>query len=374
MPEGEAEVDWRLPVALCRPYRFVLVVAFVCFLVGFLLIANSRGGSAPRSTGSIPANARPATRNDSRPEAAPNGTAVEAAEMRAALNATRPSTKGEEATTPAIERVKRKPKEPRIHCWITTWDERVDRALAVNQTWAKHCDKTVFVTPPECLNLSALETGVADGRNGLWNKTRQAFKAIYEKDLENFDYFMKGDDDVFVQVPRLRAMLAAHSPDDATYFGCRFKPYAKQGYMSGGAGYVISRWVPKEGVECSLTSFSEALRRFGEGLDTTENCGPGSQPEDLQMGRCLEALNVTAMDTRDEQVSAYEVSMDECELQGRHRMFPLHVAGFFHGPPDWLLKYLYYEYPGPHTEKAEYLISVHYVDIPELYRLYKEFY
>ncbi|KAI6232923.1 putative arginase [Aphelenchoides fujianensis] len=114
----------------CRRYRFVLVFAFVCFVVGFLLIANSRGA-------------------------------------------------------PATERVKRKPKEPRVHCWIATWDERVDRAFAVNNTWAKHCDKAVFVTPPECLNFSALETGVADGRNGLWNKTRQAFKAIYEKDLEN---------------------------------------------------------------------------------------------------------------------------------------------------------------------------------------------
>ncbi|KAI6233965.1 N-acetylgalactosaminide beta-1,3-galactosyltransferase [Aphelenchoides fujianensis] len=203
-------------------------------------------------------------------------------------------------------------KTPRIYCWIATWSGRVDRALAVNKTWAKHCDKTVYVTPPECLDLPALDTGATDGRNGLWNKTRRAFTAIYETELENFDFFMKADDDVFVQVPRLRSMLAAHSADEATYFGCRFKLYAEQSYMSGGAGYVISR---------------EALRRFGESMNETKNCGPGNQPEDLQMGLCLEDLDVKAVDTRDEQ-----------------------------------------------TEKPEALISVHYAGIVDLYRMYHEFY
>lgn len=44
-------------------------------------------------------------------------------------------------------------------------------------------------------------------------------------------------------------MLMVHNPSEPVYFGCRFKPFVKQGYMSGGAGYVLSR---------------EALRRFIE--------------------------------------------------------------------------------------------------------------
>lgn len=31
-------------------------------------------------------------------------------------------------------------------------------------------------------------------------------------------------------------MLKEHNTSAAMYFGCRFKPYVKQGYMSGGAG------------------------------------------------------------------------------------------------------------------------------------------
>lgn len=44
-------------------------------------------------------------------------------------------------------------------------------------------------------------------------------------------------------------MLLPYKPSDPIYFGCRFKPYVKQGYMSGGAGYVLSK---------------EAVRRFIE--------------------------------------------------------------------------------------------------------------
>lgn len=44
-------------------------------------------------------------------------------------------------------------------------------------------------------------------------------------------------------------MLMPYKPRDPIYFGCRFKPYVKQGYMSGGAGYVLSK---------------EAIRRFVE--------------------------------------------------------------------------------------------------------------
>jgi glycoprotein-N-acetylgalactosamine 3-beta-galactosyltransferase len=31
-------------------------------------------------------------------------------------------------------------------------------------------------------------------------------------------------------------MLTAYDPNDPVFLGCRFKPYVKQGYMSGGAG------------------------------------------------------------------------------------------------------------------------------------------
>jgi glycoprotein-N-acetylgalactosamine 3-beta-galactosyltransferase len=69
----------------------------------------------------------------------------------------------------------------------------------------------------------------------------------------------------------LRYMLYAYPTDIPIYFGCRFKKYIKQGYMSGGAGYVLSK---------------EALRRFAEkGIHDDHKCRIDDEgAEDVELG------------------------------------------------------------------------------------------
>lgn len=68
----------------------------------------------------------------------------------------------------------------------------------------------------------------------------------------------------------LRYMLYPYSPSFPIYFGCKFKPFVKQGYMSGGAGYVLSK---------------AAVKRFVEEAIPNKNCRQDHDgAEDVEMG------------------------------------------------------------------------------------------
>lgn len=56
----------------------------------------------------------------------------------------------------------------------------------------------------------------------------------------------------YVVVENLRYVLAQHNSSERLYMGCHFRPYAKNGYMSGGAGYVLSKEAVKAFVEEAL--------------------------------------------------------------------------------------------------------------------------
>ena len=138
------------------------------------------------------------------------------------------------------------------------------------------------------LDLPAVGLPVSEGRDNLWTKTRAAFQYIYDHHFDDADWFLKADDDTYVIVENLRHLLQDHDPVTPVYFGRRFKAYVPQGYMSGGAGYVLSK---------------EALRRFVKtSLKDKTRCpemaGPGSA-EDVELGHCLQAVGVSVGDSRD---------------------------------------------------------------------------
>lgn len=115
-------------------------------------------------------------------------------------------------------------------------------------------------------------------------------------------------------------MLYPHLPETPIYFGCRFKPYVKQGYMSGGAGYVLSREALKRFIEISLPNKDLCRQDHG-----------GS--EDVEIGKCLENAGVLAGDSRDSNGRGKFFP-----FVPEHHLIPGHVEKSF-----WYWSYIYYE-------------------------------
>ena len=115
----------------------------------------------------------------------------------------------------------------------------------------------------------------SESRDNLWGKTKKSFQYVWEHHREEADWFMKADDDTYVIVENLKSMLQDVDPNEPVYYGARFDmSELKEGYMSGGAGYVLSK---------------EALRRFVEdGLPDPKKCEPRDEfpdaAEDMEMG------------------------------------------------------------------------------------------
>ena len=82
---------------------------------------------------------------------------------------------------------------------------------------------------------------VPEGRVHLTEKTIAALKYLYANHLDDYDWFLKADDDVYIIMENLKFLLSHYKPQEPVYLGHLFKKYSKWGYMSGGAGYLLSK-------------------------------------------------------------------------------------------------------------------------------------
>ncbi|KAK6745994.1 hypothetical protein RB195_012231 [Necator americanus] len=177
--------------------------------------------------------------------------------------------------------------EVKVFCWITTHPaSHKTKAYAVANTWGQLCNRIVFVSNGTDEKLPIILVNISESRGQLWSKTRKAFKWIYKNVLNDYDWFLKADDDTYVHMDNLRALLLDYSPNDPLVIGHLFQPNIGHGvYHSGGAGYVLSR---------------DAVKRLvGRGFAKFPICNKKNAHEDVFLGTCLNKLNVTFVDGAD---------------------------------------------------------------------------
>lgn len=201
------------------------------------------------------------------------------------------------------------PPAQKIFCMILTQRKNIEtKAKSVLLNWANQCDDYIFSTsiPPEYISRNtvningSIETYVNGAKivqpNGLNEATDKyknlsrkvflTFKDIYNRYGE-FDWYLKADDDTFIMMENLRDFLKDKSKDSPVSYGYRFDDtWVKNGYHSGGSGYVLSK---------------ESMQRLGKELDSNFSYCSDWGIEDLDMGKCLRKLGVQPADSLDEE-------------------------------------------------------------------------
>lgn len=86
--------------------------------------------------------------------------------------------------------------EVKVLCMVMTYpDNHQTKAIHVKETWGRQCNKLLFMSSELDENLDVVILPVEDSRKELWNKTKSAFKYLYENHIDEFDWFLKADDD-----------------------------------------------------------------------------------------------------------------------------------------------------------------------------------
>jgi len=133
------------------------------------------------------------------------------------------------------------------------------RARAVYETWGKEISKLIFFVASDCkvpANLQAILPiikldGVSDKTYPPQRKVFMMLKYMHDHFIEEYDWFMRADDDVYIRSAAFEELLGKLDPQQKIYLGragmgkpedlkrLQLLPHEK--YCMGGPGVVFSQ-------------------------------------------------------------------------------------------------------------------------------------
>lgn len=95
--------------------------------------------------------------------------------------------------------------EVKILCMVMTYPaNHKSKAIHIKNTWGRRCNKLLFMSSEIDDQLDVVVLPIEDTREALWNKTRAGFKHLYEHYIDQYDWFLKGDDDTWVTIDTVK--------------------------------------------------------------------------------------------------------------------------------------------------------------------------
>lgn len=181
------------------------------------------------------------------------------------------------------------------------------RATAVNQTWGQFAPKIEFFCREgeKKHNLPIVSLPGVDDTYPPQKKVYHMLRYMHDHYINQFNWFMRADDDSYIRIPELLEFLSALDPSEDLYIGSpgmgrqedldRVKLLSHERYCMGGPGVIFSRAL--------LIKLAPHLE------DCLEN-EVVSYNEDVEVGRCVSRrLQVQCTWAYEVGPSVYRVSM-----------------------------------------------------------------
>lgn len=84
----------------------------------------------------------------------------------------------------------------KVLCMVMTHPENHrKKAIHVQNTWGQRCNKLIFMSSERDILLDTVVLPISETRANLWNKTKMGFQYLHDNYLDDYDWFMKADDD-----------------------------------------------------------------------------------------------------------------------------------------------------------------------------------
>ncbi|TMW55161.1 hypothetical protein Poli38472_013923 [Pythium oligandrum] len=288
----------------------------------------------------------------------------------------------------------------RVLCWVNTYHKNHEKRLrSIKNTWGKKCDKLVFMSDQEDLDIPTVRIAAPPLHEMLWQKHREIVRTILrEYKDEKFDWVFKCDDDTFLFVENLKKYLLSpevtrlpshepvilghrmtlqwwelqrpfnpfedHHPEHIKLMRHVQKQLKDQGglyYTPGGGGYALN-WAYLEKLEAS---FDEPY------------CLPDEVvPDDWAISFCMWHHNVTPVDTRDAQERERFHQYDPVDLYFKphdENAFDHNIYSTIYEENNWFSDHYNIGWKNGDNCCAPDTISFHYVK-PPLMELFYEYY